>query len=256
MPNPLDTMWEYGLPYDGHNRMRWNCKLCGMEMFGGISRLKYHLAKIPGNEVEIRSASTPEIVHIANQSIFAMSRKRDQRKEMRLELANRSAGISRVGESQSLSSHSTMPSPLASSPFFVSRSMPMGQPSIRSRVKTKEKEEVNKIVARYFLWSDIPFNIAKNPFYHSMFEVVAIVGPRYKGPSYNDLRGPLLQGEKVECTKRLGELRESWEITGCTVMSDGWTDGKGRSILNFSVNCPTGTMFIKSIDASTYVKDA
>jgi hypothetical protein len=111
-------------------------------------------------------------------------------------------------------------------------------------------------VAKCFLWSDIPFNIAKNPFYHSMFEVVAIVGPGYRGPSYNELRGPLLQGEKTDCTKRLGELRESWEITGCTVMSDSWTDGKGRSILNFLVNCPRGTMFIKSIDASAYVKDA
>jgi len=44
-------------------------------------------------------------------------------------------------------------------------------------VKTKEKDEVDKIVAKCFLWSDIPFNIAQNPFYHSMFEAVAIVGP-------------------------------------------------------------------------------
>jgi hypothetical protein len=39
-------------------------------------------------------------------------------------------------------------------------------------------------------------------------------------------------------------------------MSDSWTDGKGKSILNFLVNCPRGTMFIKSIDAFAYVKDA
>jgi hypothetical protein len=114
----------------------------------------------------------------------------------------------------------------------------MGKPFIRSIVKTKE--EVDKIVAKCFLWSDIPFNIAKNPFYHSMFEVVAIVGPRYKGPSYNDLRGPLLQGEKVDYIKRLDELRESWEIIGCTIMSNSWTDGKGGSILNFLVNCSRG----------------
>jgi hypothetical protein len=37
--------------------MRLNCKICGMEMFGGISHLKYHLAKIPGNEVGIFSSS-------------------------------------------------------------------------------------------------------------------------------------------------------------------------------------------------------
>jgi hypothetical protein len=209
MPKPLDPTWEYGLPYDGHNRMRLNCKLCGMEMFGGNNRLKYHLAKISGNEVGICSTFTPKIVHIANQSIFYMNMKRDQREEMKLELANRVASISGVGESQSLGSHSTIPNPLAFSPFFVPRSVPRGQPSIRSTMKTKEKE-VDKIVARCFLWSSIPLNIAKNnPFYLSMFEAVAIVGSRYKGPSYNELRGPLLQGEKAHCTKRLGELRES-----------------------------------------------
>jgi hypothetical protein len=136
MSKPLEPMWEYGLPCNGHNKMKLNCKLCGMEMFGGISHLKYHLAKISGNEVGIFPASTLEIVHIANQSIFAMGRKRDQREELRIELANRSTSISGVGECQSSGSHSTMPRPLASSPFFVPRLVPMGQPSIWLIVKT------------------------------------------------------------------------------------------------------------------------
>jgi hypothetical protein len=138
----------------------------------------------------------------------------------------------------------------------VLRSTSGGQPSIRSLIKRKETEEVDKLVANCFLWSDIPFNIANNPFYHSMFEDAAIVGSGYRGPSDQDLRGCLLQGEKADCTERLAQLRETWKTTGCTVMSDGWTDGKGRSILNFLVNCPKGTMFIKSVDASAYTKDA
>jgi hypothetical protein len=40
------------------------------------------------------------------------------------------------------------------------------------------------------------------------------------------------------------------------MMSNGWTNGKGRTLLNFLVHCPRGTMFIKSIDASMHVKDA
>jgi hypothetical protein len=40
------------------------------------------------------------------------------------------------------------------------------------------------------------------------------------------------------------------------VTFDGWTDRKGRSLLNFLVHCPRGTMFIKSVDASAHVKDA
>eukprot|EP00253_Pinus_taeda_P001557 PITA_01557 len=39
-------------------------------------------------------------------------------------------------------------------------------------------------------------------------------------------------------------------------MSDGWTDRKGRTLLNFLVYCPKGTMFIKSLDASKHIKDA
>ena len=38
-------------------------------------------------------------------------------------------------------------------------------------------------------------------------------------------------------------------------MADGWTDGKGRTLINFLVNCPKGSMFIESIDASSYSKD-
>ena len=68
--------------------------------------------------------------------------------------------------------------------------------------------------------------------------------------------GPILQAEKKNINARLIEFRQSWESTRCTVMSDGWIDGKGITLINFLVHCPGGTMFIKSVDASTHVKDA
>ena len=40
-----------------------------------------------------------------------------------------------------------------------------------------------------------------------------------------------------------------WKKYGCTIMTDGWTDRKRRTILNFLVNSPRGTIFLKSIDA-------
>jgi len=38
-------------------------------------------------------------------------------------------------------------------------------------------------------------------------------------------------------------------------MCDGWTDGKGRSLTNFLVNSPSGTIFLKSIYTSDVIKD-
>jgi hypothetical protein len=182
---------------------------------------------------------------------------RDNREAVRVELGKGGVARSEGGRSDNVSSASPSTMPSMTSSFFVPRTTLGAQPSIRSMVKIKEKQEADKLVGRCFLWSDIPFNIAKNnPFYQSMFDVVAIVGLGYKAPTYDELRGPILQNEKVDCTSRLEELKASWEITGCTVMSDGWTDQKGRTLLNFLVNCPRGTMFIKSVDASAHVKDA
>ena len=37
-------------------------------------------------------------------------------------------------------------------------------------------------------------------------------------------------------------------------MSDGWTDRKGRTLVNFLVNCSKGTIFMESINASSMIK--
>ena len=38
-------------------------------------------------------------------------------------------------------------------------------------------------------------------------------------------------------------------------MADGWTEKRGRTLINFLVNCPRGTMFVEAVDASGYSKD-
>ena len=45
-----------------------------------------------------------------------------------------------------------------------------------------------------------------------------------------------------------------WKKNGCSIMSDGWTDRKGRTLVNFLVNCSTRTMFMESINASSMIK--
>ena len=54
----------------------------------------------------------------------------------------------------------------------------------------------------------------------------------------------------------LAEFRSSWAEIGCTIMSDGWIDQRNGTLINFLVSCPTGTMLLKSVDASDKVKTA
>ncbi|XP_050222802.1 uncharacterized protein LOC126672894 [Mercurialis annua] len=39
-------------------------------------------------------------------------------------------------------------------------------------------------------------------------------------------------------------------------MADGWSDQRQRTLINFLVYCPAGISFVKSVDASNFVKDA
>jgi hypothetical protein len=77
-----------------------------------------------------------------------------------------------------------------------------------------------------------------------MLEAVEQYGHGYVKPSYHDVRVPLL--EKVK--KSVDEIKKTHELTwtefGCTLMSDGWTDRRGRQLINFIVNSLAGTFFL------------
>jgi hypothetical protein len=47
-------------------------------MTGGVSRLKYHLAKILGHVVGICSASTPEIMQVSHDVIYEKDKKKEE----------------------------------------------------------------------------------------------------------------------------------------------------------------------------------
>jgi hypothetical protein len=89
-----------------------------------------------------------------------------------------------------------------------------------------------------------------------MWDSIIACGRGFKGPSMHDLRGSLLQKGVESIEEYLRDFKVSWAKIGCTIMSDGWSDGKKRTIINFLVSCPQGTMFFRSVDASDRVKDA
>ena len=269
MPKNLDPFWEYGIPDGGTNRAYLSCKLCGDKMTGGVTRLKYHLARLPGHDVGICRVSSPELIRKALEAIEEKDRKKEEAERNKAERAGRSFGISSPdfdvqgsgptgasgrGSTTGTPSHASVN---ARSSFFVPRTGAGAQPGIKSLYKKKEKQEADRVMGRCIFWSDLPLSITKtNPFWQPMCDAIVVVGPGYKSATYEELRGPILQAEKEDINSRLAELKQTWEVTGCTVMSDGWTDRKGRTLLNFLVHCPKGTMFIKSLDASEHIKDA
>ena len=111
-------------------------------------------------------------------------------------------------------------------------------------------------LARWIIDARIPFNTIQSPYFKDALDAIAAIGPGFKGPSYDELRVHLLGDLKKECQLLVDSYRSSWKETGCTLMADGWTDQRQRTLINFLVYCPAGMCFVKSIDASNVIKNA
>ena len=117
-------------------------------------------------------------------------------------------------------------------------------------------DNVKMNVARWWYHSNVPFYASQSPYYQPMIDYIAAIGLGFKGPSFYELRGPLLENAIHEVNDFLLDIKNYWKVYGCSVMSDGWTNQKQQPIMNFLVYCPRGAMFLKSINTSGLTKDA
>lgn len=115
------------------------------------------------------------------------------------------------------------------------------QTTLNSAFKKQERHDVCRAIGRMFYTSGMAFNIANNPYYFAAMEKVSNFGPGFKPPSSHELRTWILKEEVEDIQKMMADHKKDWSKYGCTIMSDGWTDGKSRVILNFLVNSPKGT---------------
>ena len=274
-----DPAWAYGRAVsDARNNTQ--CTFCGkMIRGGGITRLKYHLAGIPGDVGACKKVSE-DVKWQMKQLIEDLKKSKQKKRRMNKEISNpydveeeeeddhhhdegnndnerggskshssvsnyNTKGKEKVGEKSNIKS------------YFAPRTKPGSQPSIRSSLASKQMVEKARMnFARWWYHANIPFHAAHSVYYQEALDSVTAIGPGFKGPSYHDLRGPLLQKHVGEMNDYLLDVKNDWKVYGCSIMSDGWTNQKRAPIINFLVYCPRGTMFLKSLDVSGLTKDA
>ncbi|KAF6138313.1 hypothetical protein GIB67_001463 [Kingdonia uniflora] len=98
-------------------------------------------------------------------------------------------------------------------------------------------------IADFFYENSISFNCARSDSYSKMQAIVQYNDPStFKPPSYNDLSVKKKKKKKMKKKKKKKKKEE--------------TSNWGRTLINFLVNYPKGTVFLKSIDGSAHIHDA
>ncbi|URE08302.1 hypothetical protein MUK42_31096 [Musa troglodytarum] len=126
---------------------------------------------------------------------------------------------------------------------------------VKEEVKDESAWHAARCIGRFFFEAGIDTANVKLPSFQVMMDAVIGCGSGYKVPTYDELKGTILHEEVKEVLKHVEDVKQSWGQTGCSILLDGWTDPRGRSLISFLVNCPLGTIFLRSVDASDAVDD-
>ncbi|KAL6335082.1 hypothetical protein AAG906_026462 [Vitis piasezkii] len=113
---------------------------------------------------------------------------------------------------------------------------------------------MGRLISKFFIYESVAPAKAKSHHFKNMIIGAQQAGMGIEPPSPFDIKNKYLEmeyrnGSLCEPTKR------KWKTYGCTIMSDGWTGPTKLSIINFMVYSKGSTVFLKSIDASNYIKD-
>ena len=240
--NRFDVGWQHGIDVDKNSR-KVLCKYCQKIISGGIFRFKQHLA-CTRKDVE-SCQQVPENVKQMILGVLVKNLEATEKKRKALQYSGNDVDDDEIKEISSKDKGKRVASGSGST-----------QTTLNQLLKKDIREEACRQIARFFYTSAIPFNCVKNPEFIKALEMVAKHGPGFKPPSYYDIREKYLKQEVDQTMNLLEEYKLEWKKTGCSIMSDGWTDKKRRCICNFLVNSPKGTVFLSSVDTSNMFKTA
>nr|DAD18502.1 TPA_asm: hypothetical protein HUJ06_019965 [Nelumbo nucifera] len=274
-----DSTWEHvSLKVDHLNGSKSMTCLNCQKTFkgGGIHRMKQHLAQRKG-EIKICCKVPHDVRFKMEQSLNEMNdKKRSEKQPMnfvdtRAQCGrNDNDGDIEIKEIDPPSTHDTYQGKKLTTSSgkgkassgqitsnFAPRTTPGAQLGIKSVLASKGAiNHVDHTVIKWLCDACIPLNHLSSRYFQPMLDALATIGPGYKAHSYHNCRTNLLKDLVQEVQMLVDKLRKDWATYGCTIMADNWTDTRSQTLINFLVYCPTGTAFVKSVDASETVKSA
>ena len=267
-----DPAWKYATLTSPNNKNDLKCNFCGKVSKGGVYRAKQHLVggfrnvtacpKCPPTiREEIKNYMHKKAVASLEEKERELMYDNDEDlgySDEDVDVEVNQSGKKVVGSSSIVSKRKKAKQKGPLHLFFtptvekIPKDRKMQQTSINEACKKELRGRACEDIASWIYDSGVPFNCVNHPTFKKMIDSIGQYGPGMKPPSYHEIRVPLLKKEVVRTQDLLKSHEEEWIKYGCSIMADGWTDKKHRTLINFLVNSPKGSVFIESVDASSY----
>ncbi|KAI3896142.1 hypothetical protein MKX03_013609 [Papaver bracteatum] len=257
-------------------KKRVRCNYCGKEV-SGSTRLREHLGGI-GKDV-LHCLKVPEDVKVQMKNDVMERRKAYANTKLLKSLESRGLSKTKSGSNdphkQKGNHVSGQPSlsrkrnqctiiesglkkkdEMAESFINPEQSNAHSARKIEKEAEDKSSRQIQRCIGRFFFEKGLDFSAANSPKFQKMIGPLVGRGSAvYKVPNCDDLKGWILQEELRAMQEYVREVVHSWGSTGCSILLDGWMDGKGRNFIHFVVDSPRGPIFMKSADVSDTIGD-
>ncbi|KAJ9556860.1 hypothetical protein OSB04_011474 [Centaurea solstitialis] len=188
----LDITWEHCTSTDPNNRSKVKCNYCTKVMFGGVNRMKHHLAGTR-NGVSLCPVVDENVKQLFIKLLAGIEEKKSKAKD---------------DECFQVDSDEEKPKLDGTLKSFAKR----GTQKTMNEV-LKDRKLVTRALCRLLYGEALPFNLVKSSLWKKALALVGEYGKGLKLPSYHEARVTYLKKE-VDCVEEgLNKYKEEWKKT-------------------------------------------
>ena len=94
----------------------------------------------------------------------------------------------------------------------------------------------------------VAYHVLRSPYWHEMVEAIRTAPAGCKSPGYDKARTMGLDKEKAKIQNALGQFTNAQNEYGVSIVSNGWTNVKGKPLINVLGVSATSAIFLSSHD--------
>eukprot|EP00253_Pinus_taeda_P036712 PITA_36712 len=248
----LTPLWKYVIRHEarkGGGTTKFHCPHCNNNYTGSYTRARKHLCgKRPWNGDKQTGIKTCTGVSAVKRTKYIREEEEAQYKSKRSNGFFEPSSQSHPQKTPSTSSYG--------SGYGGTRS-----PNISLRRRTISdfldegcKNDVDSKVYRFLYACGIPFNVLRSPYWHEMVFAINDAPKGYRSPRYDKARTIGLDHEKEKISLSLSRMALSWTEHGVSIVSDGWTNVKGKPLISVFDVSVSGAILLSAYDYSNKFK--
>lgn len=239
----------------------WKCNICNEIKSGGAPRIRDHFlggnSRICGGKCKGPGAAEVSTRLRAALDKTGNNKKLKMSSAYQTPLSSQSnVGKSTLGSSQPEPPPVTNVSPITNvSPEFQVASTRTRQVNLVDSFRATALEEAQLALAKAIYFTGGSLAMVNHEEWKTAWKKIGEYGPTFTPPTYHHMRNQLLDKCYTNTQQDVERLIiNAMDQSGCTIVSDGWSNVQRRPLINIMVVSPRGECFIKAVDSAGEIK--